>query len=52
MKPIYMWNLLKKNFIDTENKLVTTWLHVEGEGWARWVKGVKKYKRYRLPVPK
>ena len=43
----YMWNLKNKTkqnknkLIDTENRLVVA---RGGEGWAKWVKAVKRYK--------
>ena len=42
-----MWNLLKNKIklIDAENRLVVA----RGGWWAKWVKGVK---RYKLPVIK
>ena len=32
-----------EELVDTENRLVAT-PEVGGEGWAKWVKGVKMYK--------
>ena len=42
-----MWNLKKKKFIDTKNRLVVT--RGGGMGGAKWVKRVK---RYKLPAIK
>ena len=43
----YMWNLQrkrkKKKLIDTEKRLVVA--EVGDWGWAKWVDGVKRYKR-------
>ena len=47
---IYMWNLKKKiknKLTDTDNRLMV--VRDRGGRWAKWVKGVK---RYKLPVIK